>query len=62
MATHCSILALENPMDRGAWGSTVHGVTKSGTQLSEHRELKNRDEQYSGSNRQQKNSGRRTDK
>ena len=38
MASHSSILALENPMDRGAWGSTVHGVTKSGTQLSEHRE------------------------
>ena len=25
---------LENPKDRGAWGSTVHGVTKSQTQLS----------------------------
>ena len=24
---------LENPMDRGAWGATVHGVTKSWTQL-----------------------------
>ena len=24
---------LENPMDRGAWGSTVHGVAKSWTQL-----------------------------
>ena len=23
-------------MDRGAWGATVHGVTKSQTQLSEH--------------------------
>ena len=22
---------LENSMDRGAWGATVHGVTKSGT-------------------------------
>ena len=22
---------LENPMDRGAWRATVHGVTKSGT-------------------------------
>ena len=21
---------LENPMDRGAWGATVHGVAKSG--------------------------------
>ena len=26
---------LENPMDRGAWLGTVHGVAKSGTQLSE---------------------------
>ena len=25
---------LENPMDRGAWQATVHGVTKSQTQLS----------------------------
>ena len=25
---------LENSMDRGAWGATVHGVTKSQTQLS----------------------------
>ena len=24
---------LENPMDRGAWRATVHGVTKSQTQL-----------------------------
>ena len=24
---------LENPMDRGAWGATVHGVAKSQTQL-----------------------------
>ena len=26
---------LKNPMDRGAWWATVHGVTKSQTQLSE---------------------------
>ena len=26
---------LENPMDRGAWWATVHGVTKSLTQLSD---------------------------
>ena len=26
---------LENPMDRGAWRATVHGVTKGQTQLSE---------------------------
>ena len=25
---------LENPMDRGAWQATVHGVTKSQTGLS----------------------------
>ena len=25
---------LENPMDRGAWQSTVHGVAKSWTRLS----------------------------
>ena len=25
---------LENPMDRGAWWATVHGVTKSQMQLS----------------------------
>ena len=27
---------LENPMDRGAWWATVHGVAKSQTRLSEH--------------------------
>ena len=27
---------LENPMDRGAWWATVHGVTKSRTQPSMH--------------------------
>ena len=26
MATHSSILGLENPVDRGAWRATVHGV------------------------------------
>ena len=26
---------LENSMDGGAWWATVHGVTKSGTQLSD---------------------------
>ena len=25
---------LENPMDRGAWWATVHGVAKSHTQMS----------------------------
>ena len=33
MATHSSYL--ENPMDRGAWRAAVHGVAKSGTQLSD---------------------------
>ena len=28
MATHSSILAWENLMDRGAWRATVHGVAK----------------------------------
>ena len=28
MATHLSILALENPMDTGAWWDTIHRVTK----------------------------------
>ena len=27
---------LGNPMDRGAWRTTVHGVTNSRTQLSSH--------------------------
>ena len=31
MAIHSSILAWRIPMDREAWGATVHGVTKSQT-------------------------------
>ena len=27
---------LENPMDRGAWWATVHGMAKSWTQLNMH--------------------------
>ena len=27
MATHSSILAWGNPMDREAWWATVHGIT-----------------------------------
>ena len=27
---------LENPMDRGAWQATVHGVAQSQTRLTEH--------------------------
>ena len=33
MATHSSILAWRIPMDRGAWGITVHGVAESQTRL-----------------------------
>ena len=29
MATHSSVLAWENPRDRGAWQTTVHGVVES---------------------------------
>ena len=35
MATHSSILAWRIPMDRGAWWTAVHGVTKSRTKLSD---------------------------
>ena len=31
---------LENPMDRGAWWATVHGVTKSQTQLNDFTSLR----------------------
>ena len=35
MATHASIFAWRFHMDRGAWWATVHGITKSQTQLSD---------------------------
>ena len=35
MATHCSILAWENSMERGAWQATVHVVEKNQTQLDD---------------------------
>ena len=35
MATHYSIFAGRIPMDRGAWGALVHGVSKSQAQLSD---------------------------
>ena len=35
MATHSSILAWKNLMDRGAWWAAVHGVAKSWAQLSD---------------------------
>ena len=28
MATHTSILAWKNPMNRGAWRATVHGIAE----------------------------------
>ena len=34
MATHSNIPAWRIPIDRGDWQATVHGVTKSWTQLS----------------------------
>ena len=34
IATHSSILALENSLDGGAWWAIVHGVRKSQTELS----------------------------
>ena len=33
MAAHSSILALENPMDRGAWRARVPSVAQSWTRL-----------------------------
>ena len=35
MATPLQYSCLENSTDRGAWWATVHGVTKSQTQLSD---------------------------
>ena len=35
MATHSSILAMENPMNRGDLPAIVHGVAKSETRLSD---------------------------
>ena len=35
MATHSSILAWKNLMDRGAWWAAVHGVAKSQAWLSD---------------------------
>ena len=34
IAIHSSILAYRIPMDREVWWSTIHGVAKSWTQLS----------------------------
>ena len=35
MATHSSVLAWRNSMDRGAWCAVVHGIAKSQTPLSD---------------------------
>ena len=35
MATHSSILAWKDPVDRGDWQATVYGITKSGRRLSD---------------------------
>ena len=35
MATHSSLLAYKNPMERGAWQVTGHGVAKSRIGLSD---------------------------
>ena len=35
MASHSQYCRLENPMDRGAWWATVHGVAKSWTWLKQ---------------------------
>ena len=34
MATHFSVLAWKDPMDRGNWRASVHGVAKSQTRLN----------------------------
>ena len=39
MATHSSVPAQRIPMDRGAWWTTVHGITESQTQLSDYYSL-----------------------
>ena len=35
IATHSNILAWRIPLERGAWRTTAHGVTKCWTQLSD---------------------------
>ena len=38
MATHSSILAWKIPMDKEAWWTIVHGVTKGWTRLNDNAE------------------------
>ena len=35
MTTHSNILTSKNPIERGAWWATVHGVAKSRMRLSD---------------------------
>ena len=44
MATHSSILAWKNPMDRGAWQATVHWVERAGHNLATKPKKKKRKE------------------
>ena len=39
MATHSSVLAWRIPMAKGAWQATVHGITKSHTQMGDYHSL-----------------------
>ena len=34
MAIHSSTVAMENPMDRGAWQAMVHSVAESDTEVT----------------------------
>ena len=43
-APHSSTLAWKNPMDRGAWWATVHGVAKNWTRLSDFTSLLQEDQ------------------
>ena len=43
---------LENPMDRGAWWTTVHGVTKSQPELSDYTNTESVHDSFSSSPRQ----------
>ena len=40
MATHSSISALKNPMDRGDWQATVHKVARLGHHLEQNNNIK----------------------
>ena len=42
MATHSGMLAWDNPTDRGAWRTTVRGITKRRTRVSDWAEFPDR--------------------